>query len=338
MWVQNPVYQEDKRRVMRYKDIGGIVLLLATMVWLAGCTGSDSDDVQTPDPSTEDIHLSADVWQVMDGTRATTFDNAVALQTEGAFSCAVYEKNTITPFISGTSVNWNTTTGEWLFSDGKHYWPSGALDFFAYMPATPPDYITGPTYTGTPENHTVSFTCSSLPMTQAGQESSSLKEFVYALALDQDKNGTNTTAQPTQGQVSLTFQHPFARIKLQWAASPYDHSSITLTSVKLKGIKNSGTYNSSATPQWTATDDATDLTVTSLAENGAAVPYLVIPQEWTGDIEVIASWTVWGETKKSTLTANVGTTTWEPGTSYTYTFTITDTDLKVDIGKFTEQW
>ena len=300
---------------------------------LAGCSADSTDEPTPPATHDADIRFNVDVWRVMEGTRATTFDNAAALQTEGSFTCVAYLKNTPTEYITPTAVNWNST--EWAFSGGKHYWPaSGSLDFFAYMPATVPNYITvGPTYSA---NHNVTFTCTSLPNTVAEQDNT-LKEFVYAMALDQDKAGTNASAQPTPGKVALTFQHPFARIKLRWAN--YDHSGITLNSVTLKNIKQSGSYDKSATPQWTTSGDAVNFTTTTLDDydSDPLISYLVIPQLWAGEIEVSASWTDWGESLSHTVKAIVPTN-WQAGYSYTYTFTVTATDLIVDTEKFTEQW
>ena len=66
-------------------------------------------------------------------------------------------------------------------------------------------------------------------------------------------------------------------------------------------------------------------------------PYMVVPQTFTGDIEVVAKWTDWGEDINHTVTATVPTT-WQPGYTYTYTFNIINGDLVVNSEKYTEQW
>lgn len=320
-----------------------LLLAAALTLLLAACTNRP----EPPQPEAPaEICLEANVWQMMQGApaprRAMTYDNAAALQTEGIFTCYAYNKNTTTVYINGSTVNWDNP--EWLFADGKHYWPAeGALDFFAYMPATPPSYIADLTYNATSSpsvTHDVSFVCTDLPMTNAGQ-SDALKEFVYAMTLDQDKAGTNTSAQPTAGKVALTFLHPFARIKLQLSASqPKD---VTISTITLKTIQNNGTYTHS--DGWTPSGATSDFVVTlnqDFVATGAAqalgeTAYLMVPQAWAGTIEVDATWKEWGKEKTETLTASVPTT-WELGYSYTYNFTISDYDLKVDIHKFTEQW
>jgi hypothetical protein len=70
-----------------------------------------------------------------------------------------------------------------------------------------------------------------------------------------------------------------------------------------------------------------------------SVNLLVIPQEFSGEIEVNAGWNDWGDTPvEHTVTATIPSITWAAGTSYTYTFNITLEDLVVNLTDFTEQW
>ena len=306
-----------------------IWMLLATTGLLAGCT----DDMPDTSAEANEIRFRADVWRVMEGTRATTFDNAAALQTEGSFTAAVYTENTTTSYVNATTVNWNGSTSKWEFSDGKHYWPmTGNLDFFAYMPATKPDYISSITYavTGEPAAPHPYFVCEDLPMTAATQ--SSLKEFVYALA-----TGQNKASQGASG-VTLTFAHPFARIKLKFSST---QESLHLNSITFKNLKNNGTYTHSS--GWTPSGDNTNLVLTLNSDYDAddeIGTYLMIPQAFAGEIEVDATWKEWDETvdPDPNLTTTISPVTWEPGYSYTYTFTIAENDLKVNVEKYTEQW
>lgn len=322
-----------KKKFFRYDFmtllLAGGMLLLAT-----ACSKDETEDGQRTDISDKDIRMNVDVWRVMEGTRATTFDNQAALQTEGSFTCYAYNGETTTPFINGSTVNWIESENTWAFADGKKYWPAtGSLDFFAYMPAEKPAYISAVSYATA---RTPTITCTSLPMTSDGQAST--KEFVYGLVIDQTKDAQGTTG------VTMNFLHPFARIYLRW--SDVDHSAITLNSVKLKNIYNNGTCtlsydgtNSKWISTWSPNGDKTDFSSTTLAANDLsdAVPYLVIPQTFAGTIEVNATWDDWGVSLPHTITASVPTN-WEPGYSYTYTFTITPTDLIVNTTKYTEQW
>lgn len=306
--------------------IGGT--LLAAAILLSSCS-SDDGSAAADDGA---IRFKTDVWQVMESTRAAaTFDDDAALQTAGTFSCAAYQSGTATAYISPwAAVEYVPATTFWEFIGGKRYWPAeGSLDFFAYMPATLPTYITDVTYAVTDDSSpkpAPQFTCASLPVTAAGQDG--LKEFVYALRTGQNKAGQGATG------VALTFKHPFARINLQWSSA--DHTGITVSSIKFKNIKNNGTCvidGTTGNPSWTPSGDAADFAAT-----GMDGPYLVVPQTFTGGnvtIEVVANW----GTGDEPITATVPTA-WQPGYSYTYSFTITipQGDLIVDIEKYTEQW
>lgn len=308
--------------------------MLAVPALLTACS---NDNESTPEQS--EIRLKSDVWKMMEGTRATTFDDATALQGEAHFTCAAYEANTLTAYISPTTVDWNSTYTRWEFNNGAshYYWPTeGSLDFFGYMPATPPSYITaGPTYTAA---HNVTFTCTGLPMTNAGQ-GSSLKEFMFGLALGQN-NGNASAGVPLQ------FQHPFARIKLQLAAS---HPNVTINSITFKDLKTGGVflYNGS-TSTWSSltpvgTEDFVLTLNTAFNSNPASETqigdyYIMIPQEWAGEIVVDADCLFWGETVNYPSLTTTVPTNWQPGYNYTYTFNISPDDLKVNIEKFTEQW
>lgn len=330
--------KRTERNTYQLQLLATLLLLVTTGIFSA-CSSDDTNT--TPNAANDsEIRFDVGVWNMMEGTRATTFDGGTL--TSGSFICTAYDANTTTANsvanINGTTVNWNSTYSSWEFSDGKRYWPaSGSLDFFAYMPAALPTYITGLTYdaTETPSvTHNVTFTCLSLPMTHATQDDA-LKEFVYAMALDQDKAGTNTTTQPTRGQVALTFQHPFARIKLQLSSAQED---IHINSITFKSIKNNGFY--SHISGWTPEGETINFVATlndDYEADDAIGTYIMVPQDWAGEIEISADWKVWDVTKTNTVSATVPTT-WAAGHSYTYTLTITETDLIVDTSKYTEQW
>lgn len=315
-------------------------LLTAVLVLLAGCSKDEGFD----ETKTAEITLQTDVWRIMDATRATTFDNQAALQTKGAFTCAVYNAETTTPYINATSVNWDGTASKWEFSDGKHYWPaSGSLDFFAYMPAAAPSYITGPTYTTA---RAPQFVCTGLPMTYnsentAAGQGSDLKEFLCALTTGQNKAGQGNSG------VTMTFKHPFARIKFQLKES---HRDVKVNAITFKGLKTGGTCTFNGTATWsslTPADATADLEAFLNQECysnpdtpvtlGPASGFLVVPQEWEGNIVVSADWVDWGESFGHIVRTTVPTE-WEAGYTYTYTFNINTKELVVSTTKYTEQW
>lgn len=236
-----------RHKIFQTRYFGYALLALACL--LTACSGGSSSeefDSPTPDPTpsptpeNQEIKLNASVWNMMEGMRASTYDDQAAIQTEGHFTCTVYQANTTTPYINTTIVDWNgDPTNKWLFSDGKHYWPaSGSLDFFAYMPATKPSYISTITYavSGTPVP-APQFVCADMPMTYNSAsptegQGSGLQEFVWGVTI-----GQNKVSQGTSG-VTMKFRHPFARIKFQLSAS---HPDIQINSITFKGLKTGGT-------------------------------------------------------------------------------------------------
>lgn len=308
------------------------LLLLVTPGMFSACSNDDTNTAPVAAPDSE-IRFDVGVWNMMEGTRATFYDDA-QLQSEG-FMCAAYNAGATTPYISLVKVNY--ADSKWSFSDGKHYWPATeSLDFFAYAPYTGASYIQALEYISTPN---VTFNCVNLPMTNAGQADGTLEEFIYDI-----KPGLNK--ENSASGVTLNFQHPFTKIKLQLAAN---HPDITINSITFKSLKNNGRYDHSGSPsKWTPNGDATDLLLTfegaaaNFNDNPASPKqigptFLVIPQAWAGEIEVNADWKVWDVAENHTVSTTVPTT-WAAGHSYTYTFTITETDLIVDTTKFTEQW
>ena len=356
-------------------------LLMFCSLPLAGCSSDSPNDTQG---TTNEISIKAQVWQVMQASaprRAQTFDNAAALQTEAHFTCTAYEANSnpLVAYIPTTTVDWIDGSSRWGFNSGNdhYYWPAtGNLDFFAYMPAEKPSYITGPTYSIVESAPQASFTCADLPMTynasdtEAGQ-GSSLQEFVWGLTV-----GQNKTDQGASG-VTMKFRHPFARIKFQLAAN---HPDIQINSITFKGLKTGGTCTLNATSKdgnyyitsvWsslTPAEGGSDLVMTLASKDGEGkwvtapvntfndnpdetvpiggwtesahqfVNLLVIPQTWAGEIVVNADCLFWGnKVNYPSLTTTIPTN-WQPGYSYTYTFNISPDDLIVNIAKFTEQW
>ncbi len=335
--ISTSLYNDISIRKWRPANIAAAFLLAAAM--LTGCGGSSDsfeDEPQnvTDNESPQEIRLKADVWRMMEGTRATFYETGTLAS--GSFTAAAYSANTTTAYFTPVTVNWDTD--KWIFSDGKHYWPSeGALDFFAYMPAAVPSYITDMSDVASLVTYTArnpQFKCKNLPMTYDSESSSAgqgsgLQEFVYALKTNRTK------ALDGASGVTLDFLHPFTKIILQLSSTQAD---IHINKITLKGIKNNGTYAHSS--GWTPTGDATNLVLTldgNYSANDVIGTLLMIPQDWAGEIEVNATWTDWGAQLPHILKTTKATT-WAAGTSYTYTFTITETDLIVNTTKFTEQW
>lgn len=361
------------------KNLKYIALCLFVTLLAIACSkdGADGNDVSKPNEQTpEEITLNPTIWQMIEGTRATTYD--AGTPTSSSFTAAAYVGNTTTAYISPVTVNWATDKWEW--SDGKHYWPaSGNLDFFAYMlPSTTPSYITaGPTYLVESSTPQASFTCANLPMSYdaaaptAGQ-GSNLQEFVWGITVGQNKANQGASG------VTMKFRRPFARIRFQLSAS---HPNVQINTITFKALKTGGicTLNNTdiessyyyKTCVWSSLTGSSDLVMTLASKDdddnwiaanvntfnsnpSTVVPIggysddahahqyvdlLVVPQTFAGVIVVNATWTDWGAQLAHTVSTTLpSSVTWQSGCNYTYTFTITETDLKVNSEKYTEQW
>ncbi len=322
------------------------LLLLLAAGLLTGCGGSDDfeEDTPTPNPlakSNVEIGINADIWRMMDGsTRATTYDNQAALQTLGTFKSAVYVADGTTAYIAPTVVNWNSTSTIWEFSDGKHYWPmSESLDFFAYLPATPPSYVTsGPTYAVDAPY----FVCTGLPISLTQGSDTGTKEFLMAYTADQNKAGQGATG------VTMNFLHPFARVCFKLSSA--SGTAVKVNSITIAGdIYQNGTCTLNddgagyQTINWTPSGDTGSFVVSKGSSDGAVATgddyFLVIPNNYgSKTLTVNATWDEWGDGVMANVSANVDFN-WAAGTSYTYTLTLSKYALKVETTTtFTEQW
>ena len=311
------------------------MMLLVTPGLFSACSSDDPIPTTNNAPDSE-ILMDANVWQVMEGTRATTFDNDAALRGEtGGFKCAIYYENTTNQYLDYTTVNWSGS--QWLWNDGKHYWPpSGNLDFFAYMPATQPGYVTNITNsiieTGSGPEPQPYFNCTNLPLTLTPTDATT--EFIWALT-----RGQNKTANASG--VTMNFKHPFARIKFKLSAASGTNvavNSITIPDVYRNGrCTLSGTGNT-ATCTWSnLSDSSNDLVISGDPATNDDVVYLVIPYNYgSKTLTANATWSDWSTATKD-VSASVAFN-WEAGYSYIYTLTLSKEALIVDVNKYTEQW
>ena len=295
--------------------------LLALLIAIASCS-SDTSETPSGGNGKREIQVSVGL-----ATRANTFDSQASL--DNSFTLSAYLTGTATPYFAQTPIV--KEGANWLFAANPQYWPAAvALDFVAWMPATPPNYIENLTYTA----GELQFSCANLPTTPEGQ--SSMKEFVCAILKEQSYEHTNTYS---PNGIGITLQHPFACIRLRWANAPYSHADITLNSITLKNLRTGGTCTfSGTTATWTDLTGSANFTTNTLQEyNDELTSFLVVPQDFAGEMEVNATWNVWGEPMTHTLRTTVADS-WQAGQSYTYTFNITESDLVVNNEKFTEQW
>lgn len=330
------------------------MLLLAAGL-LAGCSGSNDDIVPTNNEQKTEIAVSTNVTGMQ--TRATTYDNAAALQSEGDVLVDAYFHDTNTKYINGIKLHYNSSS--WIFWDGSaqlhYYWPvdgsiydpssanitESSLDFVGYCPYTKPSYITaGPTYDYSTGN--ISFTCT-MPTTVINETScmtlasqTDMKEFMCAKATAQ----TYTTQTAAGGDVPLEFKHPFALVKFVITSASGTH--VKINNISISGLNTGGTCTfDGTTMSWDPYSGSAPMTIVQELQVGnttETTPFLVIPNNYgSKTITVNATWDDWSNVTTN-VTSDAVAIDWQPGYSYTYSLTLSKTALIVNTSKFTEQW
>ena len=316
----------------RTKDHILLLLLLAAGL-LTGCT---ADDTQTDGDGSE-IHFEVTEWQTMSGTRANTMTEGL-LATNGSFQVDAFTGTTDTKYIDDKSVIY--TSGQWQFAK-KIFWPATDLTFVAYMPASLPGNTcitkANPYYSYTDGP---SFVCTALPMSNAGQYT--LKEFIYAVAKDQNKAGNGATG------VTLAFHHTMSKITLH-VMKP--HRKVTINKITFKNLYNNGTYLH-RTATWTPTGSQTNLVITpdpmtDLDANAQELtnisnPLLMLPQSYTAASQIEVKLQYWkmddsGKEDELTLTFNNPISEWEIGKSYNYTLNLSESH-NIRFGVLVTNW
>ena len=327
---------------------------MATML-LAGCS-DDIDNVNDNlNHNVNGITFNTNISNIST-SKASLYNSTSDLQTEGSFTCTAYSAESTDAYFDHTTVVWNDTENDgddkWQFANGiTHDWPGiSHLDFFAYMPATKPGYISNITYTTARQPQ---FTCDMSGYMAEGTQTS-LKEFVCALTTDRNKENSSTG-------VKMKFYHPFSVLKFR--LDPASGSNVTINSVTLSGLATSGTctfdgtnstnideygvcnffYHSTKSssgimPVWSSLSGSGNLVATDI---DGTTPYLVIPNTYAAEtitITVNATWTGISNASPTKTATNKNVLTWEPGYSYLFSLKLSGDILIVDTEKFTEQW
>lgn len=335
-----------KRHLIYINMVKASALMLMTCtMFLGSCTsesGTGTPDV-TPTPvkveTQHEIQFQVTSASSTETTRAIV-NNDADLQANDIVIYSYFHSTNTSYFGDGT-VKLKYEEGVWNFKDNSDntlhfYWPiagsyytapdpdiPATLDFMGYWPAMPIAYITSFGKSGSG----IQFSCANLP------GSANPDEFLYVCMTE--KISTDQTSAPG-GKLPLQLQHPFSKISFQVDRA---HIGLTLSSVVVSGFKNSGTFTSTANPQWSSLSGSQTFTMSPIDHTYNAGyssfpdvigdSYLAVPQTGMLTFTINATWAGWDPTTR-VITKNVAFT-WEPNTSYTYHLDLDTINFSVSV-------
>jgi len=184
--------------------------------------------------------------------------------------------------------------GKWDYDDANdlRYWPSEALDFYAFNPGTvSEDMMVFYSWEATKDVQKISYTC----MDEYGSGTTHANyDVMYAMAKGQTKDMNN-------GIVKFNFKHILSQVVFK-AKTQYDNMQVDIDMIKIHNFKFAGAFTLPATAEETGSWSSPDLTFphaftvvkdksitvegnTTATDISTSTPMLNIPQTLT-------AWTV----------------------------------------------
>ena len=196
----------------------------------------------------------------------------------------------------GVNIVYNDNKWDYKNAGDLRYWPTEALDFYAFNPGTvSEDMIVFYSWEATKDVQKISYTC----MDEYGAGTHANYDVMYAMAKGQTKDMNN-------GIVNFNFKHILSQVVFK-AKTQYDNMQVDIDVIKIHNFKFAGAFTLPAaadgTGSWSSSDLAfphaftvvknANITVNSNTEATditTDTPMLNIPQELT-------AWTVSGASK-----------------------------------------
>ena len=141
--------------------------------------------------------------------------------------------------------------GKWDYDDANdlRYWPSEALDFYAFNPGTvSEDMMVFYSWEATKDVQKISYTC----MDEYGSGTTHANyDVMYAMAKGQTKDMNN-------GIVKFNFKHILSQVVFK-AKTQYDNMQVDIDMIKIHNIKFAGAFTLPATADGTGSWSSPDL-------------------------------------------------------------------------------
>ena len=142
--------------------------------------------------------------------------------------------------------------GKWDYDDANdlRYWPSEALDFYAFNPGTvSEDMMVFYSWEATKDVQKISYTC----MDEYGSGTTHANyDVMYAMAKGQTKDMNN-------GIVKFNFKHILSQVVFK-AKTQYDNMQVDIDMIKIHNFKFAGAFTLPATAEETGSWSSPDLT------------------------------------------------------------------------------
>lgn len=219
----------------------------------------------------------------------------------GNMGVFAFVNDTKAPYFANVEFTGTTT---WT---GGQYWPlQSNLDFVVYAPHGNASY----------ETNTLSVTgADNTGKTTIGAQT----DYLYGAEYYDDTDNKGYSKET----VGTALKHALAKVTLAFTGSNVTVNSVSLVKPTLKGSYT--VAYSAATPvaAWTATAEATNLTLTEFADktldnSAQSVSIMVVPAD---DSDIAITYTIAGTDDVLNATIPL-TSTWAPGTHYTYNISI----------------
>ena len=149
----------------------------------------------------------------------------------------------------GVNIVYNN--GKWDYKNASdlRYWPTGALDFYAFNPGTvSEDMMVFYSWEATKDVQKISYTC----MDEYGAGTHANYDVMYAMAKGQTKDMNN-------GIVKFNFKHILSQVVFK-AKTQYDNMQVDINMIKIHNVKMGGFFTLPATADGTGSwSDPADL-------------------------------------------------------------------------------
>ena len=140
--------------------------------------------------------------------------------------------------------------GKWDYDNASdlRYWPTEALDFYAFNPGTvSEDMMVFYSWEATEDVQKISYTC----MDEYGAGTHANYDVMYAMAKDQTKDMNN-------GVVKFNFKHILSQVVFK-AKTQYDNMQVDIDMIKIHNFKFAGAFTLPATAEETGSWSSSDL-------------------------------------------------------------------------------